>query len=101
MQPDPHALQVSVDGSCLAHQGRRSGYAGIVEWPDGAIQEIIFSGYEESTINRMELAACLAALEWVIDKRPRVHRVQIFSDSQYVIDSIPRTPYWQRDRWRN
>jgi ribonuclease HI len=101
MQPDPHALQVSVDGSCLAHQGRRSGYAGIVQWPDGARQEIIFSGYEESTINRMELAACIAALAWVIDKRPQVHRVQVFSDSQYVIDSIPRAPYWQRDRWRN
>jgi ribonuclease HI len=101
VQPDPHAVQISVDGSCLAHLGRRSGYAGIVEWPDGAMQEIIFCGYEESTVNRMELAACIAALEWVIENRPRVHRIQIFSDSQYVIDSIPRAPYWQRDSWRN
>jgi hypothetical protein len=33
--------------------------------------------------------------------RPTTSRVQIFSDSKYVIDNIPRAPYWQKSKWRN
>jgi ribonuclease HI len=101
MQPDPHALQISVDGSCLAHAGRRSGYAGYVLWPDGSLEEVIFRGFRDSTNQRMEIAACIGALGWVRELRPRVERVQVFSDSQYVIDSIGRAPFWQRNKWRN
>jgi ribonuclease HI len=101
MQPDPHALQISVDGSCFLQEGRKSGYAGIVQYPDGTTEEIIFRGFEESSINRMELSACIAAMEWVREMCPRVGRVQVFSDSRYVIDSISRAPYWQKNGWRN
>lgn len=101
MERDPNALQVFVDGSCLAHDGRRSGYAGHVLQPDGSIDEIVFRGFRESTINRMELSACIAALEWIREERPRVERVQIFSDSRYVIDNIPRARYWRTNGWRN
>jgi ribonuclease HI len=102
MERDPHALQIFVDGSCFMHDGRRSGYAGYVVRPDGSPEEeIVFRGFEESTNNRMELSACIAALEWIREERPLVGRVQIFSDSRYVIDNIPRAPYWQRDGWRN
>jgi len=101
MQPDPHALQISVDGSCFMHDGRKSGNAGIVVRPDGSTEEIVFRGFRESTISRMELAACIAVMEWMKEERPSVERVQVFSDSRYVIDNIPRAPYWQRDGWRN
>jgi ribonuclease HI len=101
MDPDPHALQISVDGSSLVQAGRRSGYAGIVVHPGGSTEEIVFQGFRESTINRMELAACIAAMEWVAETRLREARVQIFSDSQYLIDNIVRAPYWQRNKWRN
>jgi ribonuclease HI len=49
----------------------------------------------------MELAACIAAIEWVKRTRPATSRVQIFSDSRYVIDNIPRAHHWQRNDWRN
>jgi ribonuclease HI len=104
MPPDPRAVQISVDGSCLAHEGRKSGYAGYVLQPDEEVAvEIVFQGVEENTINRMELAAVIAALEWTTSNRHslRAQRVQIFTDSQYVIDNIPRAGYWARQRWRN
>lgn len=101
MQPDPHALQISVDGSCLAHDGRKSGYAGVVAWPDGRTEEIVFRGFKESTNQRMEIAACVAAMDWVRETYPRPSRVQIFSDSMYVIDNIPRSCHWQQNGWRN
>jgi ribonuclease HI len=102
MQQDPHAIQIVVDGSCFVHEKRKAGYAGFVLYPDNSVEEqIVFNGVRESTINRVELAACIAAMEWLIQARPIASRVQIFSDSRYVIDNIPRAPYWQRNKWRN
>jgi ribonuclease HI len=101
MDPDPHALQILVDGSCLIHDGRKSGYAGYIHHPDGTMDEVILCGYRESTINRMELSACIAALDWIREERPKVGRVQVFSDSRYVIDNIPRARYWRDNGWRN
>ncbi len=49
----------------------------------------------------MELSAVIAAMEWVCQSHPTVSRVQIFSDSKYVIDGVPRAPYWQKNKWRN
>jgi ribonuclease HI len=102
MQEDPHAIQIVVDGSSFVHGKRESGYAGFILYPDNPVEEqIVFHGFRESTINRMELAACIATLEWIRQVRPAASRVQIFSDSRYVIDNIPRAPYWQKSRWRN
>jgi ribonuclease HI len=105
MKADPHAVQISVDGSCFPLEGRRSGYAGIVIYPnDETVHEVLFQGYEESTINRMELAACIAAMEWVREQafgRKGFGRVQIFSDSQYVVNFQSHAPFWQKNKGRN
>ena len=102
MQSDPHAFQIFVDGSCFLNEKRRSGYAGFILRPDSSAQEqIICHGVRESTINRMELAACIGAMEWVREQPSTVSRVQIFSDSQYVIDGVRSAPYWLKNRWRN
>jgi ribonuclease HI len=58
MPGDPHAVHISVDGSCYPKEGRKAGYAGIVVYPDDDTEhEIAFQGFEEITINRMELSA--------------------------------------------
>lgn len=103
MNHDPHAVHISVDGSCYPHQGRRSGYAGIVVYPDDPNpHEVLFQGFKESTINRMKLAACIAAMEWVREEQigVRYERVLILSDSQYVINGQRSAPYWQKAKWR-
>jgi ribonuclease HI len=50
----------------------------------------------------MELSASIAAMEWVREEqiRRRFGRVQIFSDSKYVVDGQFSAPFWQRARWR-
>ena len=66
MVADPHAVQISVDGSCFLNEKRKSGYAGIVVYPDDPTErEVVFQGFAQSTINRMELAACSAAMDWI------------------------------------
>jgi ribonuclease HI len=102
MMVDPHAVQISVDGSCYPHEGRRSGYAGLVVYPDDPTEhEVIFQGFEESTINRMELSVCIAAMEWVRAEQigRRYSRVQIFSDSLYVVKHQFSAPFWQKAKW--
>jgi ribonuclease HI len=104
MSTDPHAVQISVDGSCFPNERRRSGYAGIVLYPDDPTEiPVAFQGFRESTINRMELGACIAAMNWVKEEGigRRYGRVQIFSDSQHVVDGQFSAPYWQKAKWRN
>ena len=103
-QADPHAVQISVDGSCYPNEGRKSGYAGIVIYPDDPIDRlVVFQGFEESTINRMELSACIAAMHWVREEGigQQFSRVQLFSDSQYVVSGLYSAPFWQKSKWRN
>lgn len=102
MPADPHAVHISVDGSCYPNEARKSGFAGVVVYPDDpAEHEVLFQGFAESTINRMELSACIAALEWVRKERigQRYSRVQIFSDSQYVVNGQFSAPFWQKAKW--
>jgi ribonuclease HI len=99
MRADPHAVQISVDGSCYPNQGRRSGYASVVEYPDNPTeQQVVFRGFKESTINRMELSACIAPMEWVKEEGIGRHysRAQIFSDSPYVVNGQIPAPFWQK-----
>lgn len=103
MQADPHAVQISIDGSCFPNERRKSGYAGIVVYPDDPTEhEIVFQGFAESTINRMELSACIAAMKWVKEEGigQQYSRVQIFSDSQYVVNGQFSAPFWQKAKWR-
>jgi ribonuclease HI len=103
MIADPHAVQISIDGSCYPNEGRKSGYAGVVVYPDDPTEhEVIFQGFAESTINRMELSACIASLDWVKKEGigRRHSRVQIFSDSQYVVNGQFSAPFWQKAKWR-
>lgn len=102
MNADPHAVQISVDGSCYPNEGRKSGYAGVVVYPDDPTEhQVVFQGFKESTINRMEISACVAAMEWVKQEgiRRRYSRVQIFSDSQYVVSGQFSAPFWQKAKW--
>ncbi len=83
----------------------KAGYAGVVVYPgDDTEHQVVFQGFEESTINRMELSACIAALHWIREQtlmQCGYARVQILSDSQYVVNGQHSAPFWQRAKWRN
>lgn len=71
-------------------------------YPDDPTEhQVVFQGFKESTINRMEISACVAAMEWVKQEgiRRRYSRVQIFSDSQYVVSGQFSAPFWQKAKW--
>jgi ribonuclease HI len=99
---DPHAVQIFVDGSSYPNEQRRSGYAGIVIYPDDPNEHpVLFQGFRQSTISRMELSAVIAAMQWARIERigSKYSRVQIFSDSKYVVDGQYNAPKWQKLKW--
>ena len=106
MTLDPHALHIYTDGSCYKNPGGESGYAGMVEYPEHLQrdEEQIFDfGCAESSINRMELLACIHALQWIRQNAPwdGITRVQILTDSQYVTSNLFRARGWRKNGWRN
>lgn len=106
MSLDPRALHIYTDGSCYKNPGGKSGCAAIVRYPDHLQQEdeqIVDFGCRESSNNRMELLACIRALEWVRNEAPwsGVGRVQIVTDSLYLKENVLRAPQWKKQGWRN
>ena len=103
---DPRALKLYVDGSALKNPGGPGGLAGIVEFHEemNRENEVIFEeGYLATTNNRMEILACIRALEFarkIVDEL-KIRRVLIISDSMHVKDNHGRAPYWKLDKWKN
>ena len=91
---DSPVVEIFTDGACLGNPGP-GGWAALLRYK-GREKEI--SGSEpETTNNRMELMATIAALEAL--RRPS--RVRITTDSTYVRDGITRWIHdWKRRGWK-
>ena len=87
-------IEIYTDGSCLENPGN-GGWAAIIN-DDGKIEKI--SGSEKNTTNnRMELMAPIAALSKITKK----NKVQIFTDSQYVKMGITNWIHnWIKNNWQ-
>lgn len=108
MHNDERSLKIWIDGSAFKNPGGESGYAGVIVWPEelNRPDEIAFTcSIEHSTNNRMELMACIKALECVRKNRETwralgIHRIQIVTDSDYVYGNRYRPATWRKSGWR-
>ena len=82
---------VYTDGGCAINPGGPGGIGVIIIAPDGSKTEIR-QGYISTTNNRMEMRAVITALMQI----PAGSRVQLHSDSQYVINTI--TGGWRKKK---
>lgn len=103
---DSRAIYIQADGSCYLNPGGESGCAAVVHFPDHLSrpdQQIVDFGCAESSINRMELMACIEGLKWVCCNAPwdGVARVVIVTDSLYVTENVVRARGWKKLDWRN
>ena len=90
----PPIVEVFTDGACLGNPGP-GGWAALLRYKT---TEKWVAGHEvETTNNRMELMAAIAALETL--KRPAT--VSLTTDSQYVKQGIESwVPRWRANGWR-
>ncbi len=89
-------VTIYTDGACSGNPGV-GGYAALLE-AGGHVREL--SGSEtQTTNNRMELTAVIEALKLL--KRPC--RVEIYSDSAYVVNAFTKgwIENWLQRGWRN
>lgn len=85
-------IEIYTDGSCLSNPGP-GGWAAIV-LQDGSRQDL-YGGEKETTNNRMEILAVIEGLGSV----PESSEVAVFSDSQYVVNTMARN--WKRNANRD
>lgn len=88
------SVTIYTDGSCLGNPGH-GGWGAILS--DGKTQKEISGGCPETTNNRMELTAAIAALSEL--KYPC--SVSLYSDSKYLIDGMKSwIDGWKKRGWK-
>lgn len=86
----PGEIIIYTDGGCAGNPGP-GGYGAVII--DGERRVELSQGFRRTTNNRMELMACIAALETLEAKANAV----VHSDSRYVVNGIAKG--WAR-KWR-
>jgi len=88
-------VTIHTDGGCSGNPGP-GGYGAVLQY--GNNRKEISEGYKLTTNNRMEMLACIKALE--ILKYPC--EVSLFSDSKYVINGIEKgwAKKWEANNWK-
>ena len=83
------------DGACSGNPGP-GGWGAILRY--NTSEKELSGGEKETTNNRMELTACIEALK--ILKEPC--RVELITDSQYVVNGITKgwAESWRRNGWK-
>jgi ribonuclease HI len=84
---------IYTDGACSGNPGP-GGWGVVLRWQD--TEKELYGGDPQTTNNRMELTAAIQALESL--QRPA--RVNLHTDSKYVLDGITKwIKDWQRNGW--
>jgi ribonuclease HI len=87
-------VDIFTDGACSGNPGP-GGWGALLRY--GTVEKEISGGEPQTTNNRMEMMAAIAALEAL--KRPS--QVKIHTDSQYLRNGITAwVPQWIRRGWR-
>ena len=92
-------VHIYTDGAASGNPGP-GGYGIVMEWVGKPYQKEFSQGYVRTTNNRMELLAVIEALKKL--KKPNL-RVEIYTDSKYVVDAIEKNwlDRWQRTAFKN
>lgn len=88
-------VELYTDGACRGNPGK-GGYGVILKY--GQVEKELSAGYACTTNNRMELLAAIVGLEAL--KMPC--RVDLYSDSKYLADSITKgwVYSWKKKGWK-
>lgn len=93
-EPGNAQVVIHTDGGALNNPGP-GGYGAVID--DGSKRVELSGGYRRTTNNRMELMACIKALESL--EAPS--DVILFSDSKYVVDAVAKgwAKKWRKNGW--
>lgn len=85
--------EIWADGACSGNPGP-GGWACLIR--RGKQEQLYNGSIPDTTNNRMELTAVIAALEMLHEKEDAI----VYSDSQYVVNGITKwVKTWQKNNW--
>lgn len=87
-------IEIYTDGACRGNPGP-GGYGAVLKYRRH--RKEISGGFRETTNNRMEIFAAIAALEQLIEPC----EITLYSDSRYLVDAISKRwlANWRRRGW--
>jgi ribonuclease HI len=93
--PDSEKVTIHTDGGAIGNPGP-GGYGVVLRF--GKHRKELSGGYRMTTNNRMELMACIKALEALKKSCPAT----LYSDSRYVVEGITKgwAERWRRHNWQ-
>ena len=93
-------VQIYCDGACSGNQysTNRGGWGAVLLYA-GKSKEI-YGGQKNTTNQRMELTACIRALEEI---KAGDFEIDVYTDSAYLVNCMHQKWYerWQRNGWKN
>ncbi len=88
------------DGGCSGnqHNTNRGGWGAVLKYKDNTKE--IYGGERNTSNQKMELTACIKALEEVKSKDIGI---EVYSDSAYLVNCMKQRWYanWQKNGWKN
>lgn len=92
-------ISIYTDGACIGNPGP-GGWGVAINYSDGSVGE--WGGAAtETTNNRMEMQAAIAALE-ILKASQQQEPVTLYTDSEYVLKGITQwIKGWKKRNWRN
>lgn len=87
-------IEIYTDGACRGNPGP-GGYGAVLKYRQH--RKEISGGFRETTNNRMEIYAAIAALEQLIEPC----EITLYSDSRYLVNAISKRwlANWRRRGW--
>jgi ribonuclease HI len=87
-------VEIFTDGACRGNPGP-GGWGALLRFKDS--EKMLKGAASDTTNNRMELQAAIAALESL----PQSCKIQLTTDSRYVMDGIQQwLPNWKKRGWK-
>jgi ribonuclease HI len=95
---DIKMIEIWTDGGCSGNGKETSigGWGVVLKYGD--YEKELYNGVKNTTNNRMELQACIEALQTL---KTNIQPIIIYSDSQYVVDGINNWIFsWIKNNWK-
>mgnify|MGYP002785383160 CR=1 FL=1 len=94
----PVIQRIYTDGACSGNPGP-GGWGTVVYFSDGSVHEM-GGGDRQTTNNRMEMQAAIAALEY-LKQSGQTQPVELYTDSEYVKNGITKwITGWKKKDWK-
>jgi len=98
MTAQPNIQRIYTDGACSGNPGP-GGWGTVIYYDDGSVYEL-GGADRQTTNNRMEMQAAIAALEYLLNSR-QTQPVTLYTDSEYVKNGITKwVSGWKRKGWK-